>query len=55
MPIRIKATKEIIDGSLSPNQPIILREPFILAININNTAGIAVIAANIDNFSIEQR
>jgi hypothetical protein len=29
--------------------------PFILAININNTAGIAVIAANIDNFSIEQR
>lgn len=37
MPIRIKATKEIIDGSLNPNQTIILREPFILAININNT------------------
>lgn len=46
------AISDIKEGIFKKIHPTILFPPFILAINMNITAGNAVIAANIDNFSI---
>ena len=48
----IRATKEINEGSLMNIQANHLFCPVIFAININEIAGNAKIAAKIDNFSI---
>jgi hypothetical protein len=50
--MRIKATKEINEGSFNPIQPMVLLPPVIFAISMKITAGNAEIAAKIDNFSI---
>ena len=48
----IKAIKEIREGNLIPIHAIHFLDPVTFATNINITAGIAEIAAKIDNFSI---
>ena len=48
----IKAIKEIREGNLIPIHAIHFLDPVTFATNINITAGIADIAAKIDNFYI---